>query len=637
MKKLFTLVLGLCIGAQIFAQVSPPAAKGLKGNGQVFFLETFGWENPADPKGWTAPTGFYMEDPENNGMNWHWWGNDSLIAQWVKEPPMQSTTAANGSLTLFADKFNEYKVETIQLNNSIVFPPFDCSSHSSVIVRYETVFMNYENNWQMLLEVSTDNWVHSATFDVGFGCLHKGRPNNTMPGIPAVYEGNISEVAAGQSNVLIKFTWKDTDDYFWQIDDFTLSEAWDNDLQMKYAQMEWDDKDVATTMTPFFMIPKSQLAGGSFTNFKSALVNFGEFDQTDVYLDVEITKNSQSVFHKESPRKGLYSMIKDTVLIPDSYTPVDFGHYKIAMDLKQNETEQTPQNNQYETYFNVTDSVYSHADNTPEQSFCWGFDAYGDEGVPNNNHKVGVQYKIYGDCEVNSISAYIAGGLGDGKIDFRYGLYAIPAGSEDQTPVELMLSESVVYDSTMIGKWITLPLSKDGESEFLKEGDLAYAVVEYNNQHTDVISKRYENLKIGADLSFRILDAVCVGMSQAQTWITDNSYLNEKLLMIRLNINDNSNLIDGVDLTRTSSSIGQNYPNPFNRSTDIAYELANDADVSITVMDLTGRMVMNLKKGFQASGKHTIRLDASGLDAGVYFYTIQAGSYTQTKRMTVAK
>ena len=80
MKKLSTLLLVLCLVSQAFSQGNQTTNPRLKGNGQVFFTETFGWENPADPKGWTAPAGFYMLDPNDNGFNWHWWGNDSLIA-----------------------------------------------------------------------------------------------------------------------------------------------------------------------------------------------------------------------------------------------------------------------------------------------------------------------------------------------------------------------------------------------------------------------------------------------------------------------------------------------------------------------------------------------------------------------------
>ncbi|MFA5816514.1 MAG: T9SS type A sorting domain-containing protein, partial [Bacteroidales bacterium] len=597
------------------------------------FLETFGWENPADPKGWTAPPGYYMLDPTDNGYNWHWYGPDSLVAQWVKEPPFQSTTAANGSLTLFADKYNEYKDPTIPLDNSIGFPPLDCSSRSSVIVRYETVFMNYSGGWKMLLEVSVDNWVHSAALDVGFGCGHKGRPNNTAPGVPAIFEANISDLATGISDVRMRFTWRGTDDYFWQIDDFQLSEAWDNDLQMRFAQMEWNDGDDATTMTPFFMMPKSQLAGGSYTNFKSAVINFGEYDQDDVYFDVDITKNSQSVFHKETPKKYLPALVADTALIADSYAPADFGHYKVVMDYKQKETEQTPQNDQVETYFNITDSAYSHADNTAEQSFCWGFEAYG--SAPNLGHMMGSVYPIFADCEVNSISAFIAGGKADGMIDFRFKLFAIPTEGDDLTPIELLGTEGLTLDSTMLGTWITLLFDKDGESEFLKKGQTVYACVEYNNLHEDMPSRRYDNLKIGADYSFRILDLVSV-VNNGTDFYT-SGFGADRNLMIRLNLNDHSNINDGIDQSAALSSLGQNFPNPFSRTTDIFYELANGSAVSIIIRDITGRIILERSEGIQPAGKHTVTIDASNLDSGIYFYTLNAGNFNETRRMTVGK
>jgi hypothetical protein len=107
--------------------------------------------------------------------------------------------------------------------------------------------------------------------------------------------------------------------------------------------------------------------------------------------------------------------------------------------------------------------------------------------------------------------------------------------------------------------------------------------------------------------------------------------------MVRLNINDHSNVIDGADLTRMAASLGQNYPNPFARTTDISYELVNGSDVSITVMDLTGRVVMEVKEGFRPTGKHTIQLDASGLDSGIYLYNLKAGAFSETKRMTICK
>ena len=107
MKKLLLLVLFSGLICVSMAQISTKSSPPLKGNGEVFFIETFDWEDPDDPKGWKAPEGYYMEDPTDNGFNWHWWGYDSLFTpNLTREPPMESSSSQDGSLCLFLDLYN---------------------------------------------------------------------------------------------------------------------------------------------------------------------------------------------------------------------------------------------------------------------------------------------------------------------------------------------------------------------------------------------------------------------------------------------------------------------------------------------------------------------------------------------------
>ena len=88
MKKVILLLtlFPFLTGPDCFSQSN---INNLKGSGEVFFYESFGWGNPDDPRGWTQPEGYYMEDPTDNGFNWHWWPNEGLDAYYVKEPPFQ--------------------------------------------------------------------------------------------------------------------------------------------------------------------------------------------------------------------------------------------------------------------------------------------------------------------------------------------------------------------------------------------------------------------------------------------------------------------------------------------------------------------------------------------------------------------
>jgi hypothetical protein len=81
----------------------------------------------------------------------------------------------------------------------------------------------------------------------------------------------------------------------------------------------------------------------------------------------------------------------------------------------------------------------------------------------------------------------------------------------------------------------------------------------------------------------------------------------------------------------------QNYPNPFNPTTSIAYDLKDASLVKLTVFDVTGRQVALLVNGTQAAGTHTVSFDGSSLAAGVYFYRIEAGSFTATRKLMLLK
>ena len=105
--------------------------------------------------------------------------------------------------------------------------------------------------------------------------------------------------------------------------------------------------------------------------------------------------------------------------------------------------------------------------------------------------------------------------------------------------------------------------------------------------------------------------------------------------MIRLNIDNHENIIDGVTNSSNLISLGQNYPNPFNNETQIEYSLTEGESVMIEIQDISGRIVKIMEEGYKAAGKHFARLQSADLEAGVYFYTLKAGQFTSTKKMTV--
>jgi aminopeptidase N len=84
-------------------------------------------------------------------------------------------------------------------------------------------------------------------------------------------------------------------------------------------------------------------------------------------------------------------------------------------------------------------------------------------------------------------------------------------------------------------------------------------------------------------------------------------------------------------------SLSQNYPNPFNPTTTFEFRIANRELTTLKVFDVLGREIATLVNEVRAPGAYTVRWDASSLSSGVYFYKLEAGDFTQTRKLLLLK
>ena len=110
--------------------------------------------------------------------------------------------------------------------------------------------------------------------------------------------------------------------------------------------------------------------------------------------------------------------------------------------------------------------------------------------------------------------------------------------------------------------------------------------------------------------------------------MTNEAYIGSELTTVNLDITPRSGNVD----TNYSFELGQNEPNPFDQVTSFTYTLPASDVVLVEVYDLSGKRIVN-ETVPSLKGENNYTVDMKGAAPGLYYYTIQSGSFTATKKM----
>jgi hypothetical protein len=87
----------------------------------------------------------------------------------------------------------------------------------------------------------------------------------------------------------------------------------------------------------------------------------------------------------------------------------------------------------------------------------------------------------------------------------------------------------------------------------------------------------------------------------------------------------------------TTYDLLQNFPNPFNPTTQLSFSIPNPSFTQLKVYDVFGREITTLVNEFLQEGIYNYEFNGKKLASGVYFYTLTAGNYSETKKMVLTK
>jgi hypothetical protein len=102
------------------------------------------------------------------------------------------------------------------------------------------------------------------------------------------------------------------------------------------------------------------------------------------------------------------------------------------------------------------------------------------------------------------------------------------------------------------------------------------------------------------------------------------------------------NIVNGLndgtnDGQPAAYKLAQNYPNPFNPATVIYYSIPERSKVTLKVFNLLGQEVATLVNQVQEQGSYPVRFEANNLASGLYFYKLEAGNVSLSRKMLLLK
>jgi hypothetical protein len=111
---------------------------------------------------------------------------------------------------------------------------------------------------------------------------------------------------------------------------------------------------------------------------------------------------------------------------------------------------------------------------------------------------------------------------------------------------------------------------------------------------------------------------------------------NGNLLNIELATREGAPVSHSIVSVPTGYALMQNYPNPFNPTTTIAFYLEAAGDYTLTIYNVAGQEVSKVA-GNGNAGTNSYEFDASNVASGIYFYKLDAGNFSDTKKMVLLK
>ena len=564
----------------------------------VFWSEDF---NNGIPSDWSN---YEVNNPIGK---WKWTDNPAFLI-FFPQPSFAATTSYNGFVYFDSDAYN------INHDTRLTSSAIDCSNQSTVIIHFENQYDYFTNGAQPILEVSKDsiNWTPNNLFP-------NHLPNNQREHVQIV-ELDISNIAANEANVYLRFRWIGQNEYIWRIDDIRLQDVFSpppvNDLIIENVAL------APNFRTPLPHVNNIVLGGD--------ILNNGSQTAYNVQLTTSIidTVNNMVVYSDSANISSIPSGDFATIGMPTDFLPTAEGKYKIYYDVKSDSSDQARWDNKKIIPFEITTNLF-------QKNFEY---SYLDSNAPGaNEYEVGNLYSIqenghYADKIYFTAARPLNAPLVGSTVDLK--LYEVSSSlnqfldninSSHVTPVAIGSYTFTPSDQNRVELVGVEIFDINGDKLLLKPNTRYLAMVAFTNLGNS------NDIRIGLDDSWRYEFDISTVIFFQNTWYRRG--FGAELTAIVLLQTTLSNKTSEEEAISIFNNKIQLYPNPV--TTDhlaVQFDLDEEVEkLNISVRNATGKLMFH--SSYKDICKNEIKLNLKNYPKGVYLLTIA----TKTNQQIIKK
>lgn len=467
-------------------------------------------------------------------------------------------------------------------------------------------------------------------------------PGSNNPEVVSVAMGSVFDpfVTGGGTlnNVSIKFNYQGQWDWFWCVDDVAFVPTPDDEGELLTGRFGAATPDpIWADNLQYFTISDDQIDPAGYI-FWGTAVNAGANAQANGRIDATVTPGMGAPTNLTSQHTlanwAAGDTLKDTTNAFTPTTTPDTYSTDFALTYDNDASDNDPTNNDLSIDdFQVTMSRYGR---TPDNMVGGTFN--GDDGAGSfNAYIIGTMVTAYTAQDIEALNVAFWSTSDAGAIIYPYIIEMDPAAASFQD-----LFINVLYDGSQIANgeytlqaadipaagstvWTQINLQTPvsmtaGNAYFIGFGFYGgpeACIIGTNNDHPS------------PDATNFIYDATDENGAGAPQWYWfGTNPMIQAVFDVGLGVEESEEL--GI-------ALGQNVPNPANNTTAIEYTIVQGGDVTLDVVDVTGKTVMTVNEGNRAAGTYRMTLDTDELSGGVYFYTLTANGKRMTKRMVIEK